>query len=170
MSDVEQGFGDDDDDAVGAAGGGGGGLGGGGGASMDYGDEEPVVDAADEAEDDGGEDTEAGANQEADADAGADVVDVGESGAAGGGEDSPDDPLGRVTTRYMTKYERARVLGARALQISMGAPVLADLEGETDPLMIALKELRAGKIPIKIRRHLPNNSFEDWNVNELIID
>jgi DNA-directed RNA polymerase I, II, and III subunit RPABC2 len=39
-----------------------------------------------------------------------------------------------MTTPYMTKYERARVLGTRALQISMNAPVMVDLDGETDPL------------------------------------
>ena len=48
----------------------------------------------------------------------------------------------RTTTPYMTKYERARILGTRALQISMNAPVLVQLEGETDPLEIAGKELR----------------------------
>ena len=52
----------------------------------------------------------------------------------------------------MTKYERARVLGARALQISMNAPIMVDLAGETDPLQIAMKELRAGKVPLIIRR------------------
>uniref|UniRef100_H3G548 DNA-directed RNA polymerases I, II, and III subunit RPABC2 n=2 Tax=Phytophthora ramorum TaxID=164328 RepID=H3G548_PHYRM len=75
----------------------------------------------------------------------------------------------RVTTRYMTKYERARVLGTRALQISMNAPVMVDIEGETDPLKIAMKELRERKIPIIIRRYLPDNSFEDWSIDELII-
>ncbi len=53
----------------------------------------------------------------------------------------------------MTKYERARVLGTRALQISMNAPIMVDLEGETDPFQIALKELRAGKVPLIIRRY-----------------
>lgn len=48
----------------------------------------------------------------------------------------------RMTTPYMTKYERARVLGTRALQIAMGAPVMVELEGETDPLEIARKELK----------------------------
>lgn len=42
----------------------------------------------------------------------------------------------------MTKYERARVLGTRALQIAMGAPVMVETEGETDPLEIARKELK----------------------------
>jgi hypothetical protein len=39
---------------------------------------------------------------------------------------------------------------------SMNAPVLVDLEGETDPLQIALKELREKKIPLVIRRYLPD--------------
>ena len=69
----------------------------------------------------------------------------------------------RITTPYMTKFERARILGTRALQISMNAPVMVELEGETDPLHIALKELRERKIPTTVRRFLPDGSFEDWN-------
>ncbi len=75
----------------------------------------------------------------------------------------------KTTTRFMTKYERARVLGTRALQISMGAPVLVEIGGETDPLAIALKELKAGKVPLTIRRRLPDGSYEDWNVQDLHI-
>jgi DNA-directed RNA polymerase I, II, and III subunit RPABC2 len=75
----------------------------------------------------------------------------------------------RVTTRYMTKYERSRVLGTRALQISMNAPVMVDIAGETDPLKIAGKELRERKIPMIIRRYLPDGSYEDWNLDELYI-
>ncbi|KAK7740540.1 subunit common to RNA polymerases I, II, and III [Cytospora paraplurivora] len=62
----------------------------------------------------------------------------------------------RTTTPYMTKYEKARILGTRALQISMNAPVLVDLEGETDPLQIAIKELREKKVPLIVRRYLPD--------------
>ena len=76
----------------------------------------------------------------------------------------------RITTKYLTKYEKARVLGTRALQISMNAPVMVDLDGETDPLKIAEKELRERKIPIIIRRYLPDGSHEDWAVDELIVD
>eukprot|EP01112_Ceratiomyxa_fruticulosa_P013815 TRINITY_DN3901_c0_g1_i1.p1 TRINITY_DN3901_c0_g1~~TRINITY_DN3901_c0_g1_i1.p1 ORF type:complete len:129 (-),score=26.97 TRINITY_DN3901_c0_g1_i1:52-438(-) len=75
----------------------------------------------------------------------------------------------RRTTRYMTKYERARILGTRALQISMNAPIMVELEGETDPLQIALKELREKKIPLIIRRYLPDGSYEDWSASELIV-
>lgn len=75
----------------------------------------------------------------------------------------------KITTNYMTKYERARVLGTRALQISMNAPVMVELDGETDPLEIATKELRAKKIPFTIRRYLPDGSYEDWSVADLIV-
>ncbi|XP_014242529.1 DNA-directed RNA polymerases I, II, and III subunit RPABC2 isoform X2 [Cimex lectularius] len=74
----------------------------------------------------------------------------------------------RITTKYMTKYERARVLGTRALQIAMCAPIMVELGGDTDPLEIAKKELKQRKIPIIIRRYLPDDSYEDWGVNELI--
>lgn len=76
----------------------------------------------------------------------------------------------RMTTPYMTKYERARILGTRALQISMNAPVLVDLEGETDPLQIAMKELSQKKIPLVIRRYLPDGAYEDWGCDELIVE
>ena len=48
----------------------------------------------------------------------------------------------RITTRFLTKYERARVLGTRAQQIAMCCPIMVELDGETDPLQIAVKELR----------------------------
>merc|ERR1711918_248085 len=73
----------------------------------------------------------------------------------------------KITTKYLTKYERARILGTRALQISMNAPIMVDTDGETDPLKIATKELLARKIPILVRRHLPDGSFEDWSIDDL---
>ncbi|KAF8221676.1 RNA polymerase Rpb6 [Tricholoma matsutake] len=90
------------------------------------------------------------------------------NGAGLAGERQPNKV--RVTTPYLTKYERARVLGTRALQISMNAPVLVPLDGETDALQIAIKELSQRKIPLIIRRYLPDGSFEDWSVSELISD
>jgi len=74
----------------------------------------------------------------------------------------------RTTTPFMTKYERARVLGTRALQISMNAPVLVDIEGETDPLQLAIKELNQKKIPLIVRRYLPDGFYEDWSCDELL--
>jgi DNA-directed RNA polymerase subunit K len=50
-----------------------------------------------------------------------------------------------------TRYERARIVGARALQIFMGAPVFINTDS-IDPLEIALEEMKQGLIPITVRR------------------
>eukprot|EP01115_Flamella_aegyptia_P002765 TRINITY_DN138_c1_g1_i1.p1 TRINITY_DN138_c1_g1~~TRINITY_DN138_c1_g1_i1.p1 ORF type:complete len:109 (+),score=34.07 TRINITY_DN138_c1_g1_i1:30-329(+) len=73
----------------------------------------------------------------------------------------------KVTTGFLTKYEKARLLGTRALQISMNAPITVQLDpGMTDPLEIARKELLCGTIPLKVRRYLPDGTYEDWDVSE----
>lgn len=52
-----------------------------------------------------------------------------------------------------TRFERARILGARALQISLGAPILIDLPPSlVDPVEIAEREFAASRIPITVRR------------------
>jgi DNA-directed RNA polymerase subunit K len=52
-----------------------------------------------------------------------------------------------------TRFEKARIIGARALQISMGAPVLIHLpEDIVDPLDIAMYEFEKGVIPITVKR------------------
>jgi len=62
----------------------------------------------------------------------------------------------------LTRFERARIVGARALQIAMGAPVLIEIpEGDISPIDIALKELEAGVLPITIRRTLPDGTYQD---------
>ncbi|MDN7024174.1 DNA-directed RNA polymerase subunit K [Methanoculleus sp. FWC-SCC1] len=50
-----------------------------------------------------------------------------------------------------TRYERARIIGARALQLSMGAPLLINTV-YTEPLEIALEEFEHGVIPITVKR------------------
>jgi len=74
----------------------------------------------------------------------------------------------RITSNIMTKYERARILGTRALQLSRNAPTSVDTSGITDPLKIAEKELTLKKCPLILRRNFPNSTFEDWKVSELI--
>lgn len=52
-----------------------------------------------------------------------------------------------------TRFERARILGARALQVSLGAPILTDVPTDLiDPVQIAETEFAAGVIPITVRR------------------
>jgi len=64
-------------------------------------------------------------------------------------------------TEKLTKFEKARIIGSRALQIAMGAPYLIEM-GKDDlervrynPVEIAKLELKKGLIPIAIRRTLP---------------
>lgn len=52
-----------------------------------------------------------------------------------------------------TRFERARILGARALQISLGAPLLIDVPSDfVDPVALAEREFEAGVIPITVLR------------------
>lgn len=73
-----------------------------------------------------------------------------------------------------SKYERARILGARALQISMDAPLLMKMEGEElenlnyDPLKIAQTELDSGVLPISVNRPLPEK--RDEKLKELRVE
>lgn len=50
-----------------------------------------------------------------------------------------------------TRYERARILGARSLQIAMGAPAFVDIEGNEEPIDIAEREMEQGKLPITVK-------------------
>lgn len=65
--------------------------------------------------------------------------------------------------RY-TKYEKARIIGARALQLAMGAPFLIKLSEEEleklrfNPIEIAELEFNAGLIPMTILRLLPHET------------
>ena len=65
------------------------------------------------------------------------------------------------TKVVFTKYEKARIIGARALQIAMGAPILLDISKEYlekvrySPIEIAKREFDEGVLPITIKRPLP---------------
>jgi DNA-directed RNA polymerase subunit K/omega len=62
----------------------------------------------------------------------------------------------------ITRFEKARIVGARALQISMGAPILLEVnETISNPIDIALEEFEGGILPITIRRTLPDGTFQD---------
>jgi len=62
----------------------------------------------------------------------------------------------------LTRFERARIVGARALQISMGAPILIEPpKASANPIDIALRELESGILPITIRRTLPDETYQD---------
>ena len=68
---------------------------------------------------------------------------------------------------HYTKYEKARMLGSRALQLAMGAPFLVKLSEEDleklrfNPIEIAKIEFDAGVLPITVRRPLPGERIKD---------
>ncbi|MHA1542725.1 MAG: DNA-directed RNA polymerase subunit K [Candidatus Hodarchaeales archaeon] len=79
-----------------------------------------------------------------------------------------------IGPQMLTRFEYARILGARALQISMGAPVLVESEESPvvdkdeskdkelgDPLLIAEREINNRLLPIQIRRTLPDGRYQD---------
>ena len=76
----------------------------------------------------------------------------------------------KLTSPILTKFERAKLLGIRAEMISAGNPPLVVVpRGVDNAYEIALLELKEKKIPLIIRRRLPNGSVEDWRIEELII-
>jgi DNA-directed RNA polymerase subunit K/omega len=77
------------------------------------------------------------------------------------------DPRG---PNFLTKYEKARIIGLRAKQLSEGAPPLIEVPPDvTDPIKIAELELKAKKIPILIKRISSNREYviklEEINVD-----
>ena len=61
----------------------------------------------------------------------------------------------------LTRFEQARIMGARALQLSLGAPVFIEIpKNATSSLEIAMEELKQRVIPIVIRRTLPNGDYQ----------
>ena len=72
------------------------------------------------------------------------------------------------TIPYLTKYEKARILGQRAKQINSGAyPFVKVPETVIDGYIIAEMELKEKRIPFIIRRPLPNGGSEYWKIQDL---
>ncbi len=73
----------------------------------------------------------------------------------------------------LTRFEVARLVGARALQVSLGAPILVKAE-ETNPIEVSKNEFKEKIIPITIKRKLPNGEenvvevkkgIENWMID-----
>jgi DNA-directed RNA polymerase I, II, and III subunit RPABC2 len=75
----------------------------------------------------------------------------------------------KVTIPYLTKFEKTKVLGARAAQIEGGAKTLLNsnkLNNIRQSLDIAQLEFEEGLIPFIIRRYLPDGLYEDWRLSD----
>ena len=67
----------------------------------------------------------------------------------------------------LTRFEKARIMGARALQLSLGAPVFIEIpKNATTSLEIAMEELKQRVIPIVIKRSLPNNDYQNIPIDK----
>jgi len=64
----------------------------------------------------------------------------------------------------LTRFERARILGARALQLTLGAPILIKTTN-IDPIDIAREELTKGAIPMSVIRVYPDGSIKRVEAN-----
>ena len=74
-----------------------------------------------------------------------------------------------IGPKWLTKYEKARIIGARALQISMGAPILINTEGVVAGRYgFAEEELRLGVLPMTVRRTLPTGEYTDIPLSVLL--
>ena len=69
------------------------------------------------------------------------------------------------TANKLTRFERARIIGARALQISMGAPILIKTEIE-DPTEIAVSEFKKRAVPMTVIRRAPGHAPVTVNISE----
>tara|TARA_A100001011_G_scaffold400833_1_gene519567 strand:- start:4292 stop:4516 length:225 start_codon:yes stop_codon:yes gene_type:complete len=69
----------------------------------------------------------------------------------------------------ITKFEKVRLIGTRATQISLGAPPCIDIGNLTDVIEITEKEYECGKIPLKICRELPNGKKIEIPFSDLLL-
>lgn len=67
----------------------------------------------------------------------------------------------------LTRFEVARLIGARALQVSLGAPILAKVD-DMDSIKIAKAEFKEKIVPITIKRKMPNGEHMVVNIKEAI--
>ena len=67
----------------------------------------------------------------------------------------------------LTRFEKARIMGSRALQLSLGAPPFIDFSKNlSTSLEIAMEELHQRVIPIVIRRTLPNGDYQNIPIEQ----
>ena len=79
------------------------------------------------------------------------------------------DKDGKIVTGppTLTRFEKARIMGARALQLSLGAPVFIEIpKNATTSLEIAMEELKQRVIPIVIKRTLPNGAYQNLSIDQ----
>lgn len=76
----------------------------------------------------------------------------------------------RIGNPIMTITELTKIIGIRSQQIASGMSPLVEVDPDIkDTKFIAIKELKAKKMPLIIRRYYPNNMYVDWRVEDLML-
>lgn len=73
----------------------------------------------------------------------------------------------KITSKFLTKYEKTRLISTRALQIANNSQIFTEVGDLVNAKDIARKEFEEGTIPLSIRRILPNGNIEEFSVNEI---
>ena len=84
-----------------------------------------------------------------------------------------DDQMNRIssekrTSPEITKYEKTKAISIRAQQIAMGSPSTVEIGDLRTAVAIAEKEYEENKIPLIVRRYLPDGTYEDWKISEML--
>ena len=74
----------------------------------------------------------------------------------------------KKTVPYLTKFEKAKIIGLRLQQLAYNAEPKVDTTNLNDINEIVKEELKQKKLPFIIRRGLPNGTYEDWNIEEFL--
>jgi DNA-directed RNA polymerase I, II, and III subunit RPABC2 len=79
-------------------------------------------------------------------------------------------PDKRSTLPVLSTYEKAKIVGLRAQMIDDGSPLLiTPTPGVTDPIQLALMEVRAKRSPVVIKRVFTDGSYEEWRLHEMVV-
>ena len=74
-----------------------------------------------------------------------------------------------IGPQKLTRFEKARIVGARSLQLAMGAPSFVPIdESVRESIALAMMELASDALPISIRRSLPNGNSQDIPIKYLL--
>ena len=116
---------------------------------------------------------ESSSSEESEDDEGETIIDVVEEGGAGEVASAPSRLIPRdlrTTMPRLTRFEMARIVGIRAQLIDEGSPLLIVAPpGVSDPVQLALLELRARKSPVIVRRVFCDGSYEEWLISEMVV-
>jgi len=78
----------------------------------------------------------------------------------------------KISKPLMTKYEFNQIISLRTNQIALGSPIFLDqdkikIKSNMELRLIAIEELKEGKLPYIIKRQLPNNKYECYRIKDM---